>query len=76
MSIAGWRRDSSPIWRPLCSACNRSSTACCTASEVSVGTPTGAGARLEPAVFLQPGDVVEVEAEGIGKLVNGVEDET
>jgi 2-keto-4-pentenoate hydratase/2-oxohepta-3-ene-1,7-dioic acid hydratase in catechol pathway len=39
------------------------------------GTPTGAGARLEPPVWLTPGDVVEVEAEGIGRLVNGVADE-
>ncbi|MCS2607846.1 fumarylacetoacetate hydrolase family protein [Halomonas dongshanensis] len=39
------------------------------------GTPTGAGARFEPPVWLKPGDVIEVEAEGIGKLVNGVEDE-
>lgn len=39
------------------------------------GTPTGAGARFEPPVWLKPGDVVEVEAEGIGRLVNGVEDE-
>ncbi|MCE9664702.1 fumarylacetoacetate hydrolase family protein [Halomonas sp. M5N1S17] len=39
------------------------------------GTPTGAGARFEPPIWLKPGDVVEVEAEGIGKLVNGVEDE-
>ncbi|MGP9498263.1 fumarylacetoacetate hydrolase family protein [Halomonas sp. AOP43-D1-4] len=39
------------------------------------GTPTGAGARFEPPIWLKPGDVVEVEAEGIGKLINGVEDE-
>ncbi|WP_289044215.1 fumarylacetoacetate hydrolase family protein [uncultured Aliiroseovarius sp.] len=39
------------------------------------GTPTGAGARLDPPQWLQPGDVVEVEAEGIGRLRNGVEDE-
>lgn len=39
------------------------------------GTPTGAGARQEPPVWLRPGDVIEVEAEGIGRLVNGVEDE-
>jgi 2-keto-4-pentenoate hydratase/2-oxohepta-3-ene-1,7-dioic acid hydratase in catechol pathway len=39
------------------------------------GTPTGAGARLDPPVWLTPGDVVEVEAEGIGRLVNGVADE-
>ena len=40
------------------------------------GTPTGAGARHDPPVWLKPGDIVEVEAEGIGVLRNGIEDET
>ena len=39
------------------------------------GTPTGAGARLDPPQYLKPGDVVEVEAEGIGILRNTVADE-
>lgn len=39
------------------------------------GTPTGAGARFDPPKWLKPGDVVEVEAEGIGILRNGVADE-
>ncbi|MBS0536435.1 MAG: fumarylacetoacetate hydrolase family protein [Proteobacteria bacterium] len=39
------------------------------------GTPTGAGARLEPPVWLKPGDIVEVEAQGIGLLRNGIADE-
>jgi 2-keto-4-pentenoate hydratase/2-oxohepta-3-ene-1,7-dioic acid hydratase in catechol pathway len=39
------------------------------------GTPTGSGARLEPPIWLKPGDVVEVEAEGLGVLKNGVQDE-
>lgn len=39
------------------------------------GTPTGAGARLDPPQFLKPGDIVEVEVEGIGILRNGVVDE-
>ncbi len=39
------------------------------------GTPTGAGARFDPPTWLRPGDIVEVEAEGIGTLRNGVEDE-
>jgi len=39
------------------------------------GTPTGAGARFDPPVWLKPGDLIEVEAEGIGILRNGVEDE-
>lgn len=42
---------------------------------IVTGTPTGAGARLDPPVWLKPGDVIEVEAEGIGILRNGVADE-
>lgn len=42
---------------------------------ILTGTPTGAGARLDPPVWLTPGDVVEVEAEGIGTLRNEVADE-
>lgn len=42
---------------------------------IVTGTPTGAGARFDPPRFLQPGDVIEVEATGIGTLVNTVEDE-
>jgi 2-keto-4-pentenoate hydratase/2-oxohepta-3-ene-1,7-dioic acid hydratase in catechol pathway len=40
------------------------------------GTPTGAGARFDPPIWLKPGDIVEVEAEGLGVLRNGVQDET
>ncbi len=43
---------------------------------IVTGTPTGAGARFDPPRYLVPGDVIEVEAEGIGRLVNTVEDET
>jgi len=39
------------------------------------GTPTGAGARFDPPIWLEPGDVVEIEAEGIGILRNGIQDE-
>jgi 2-keto-4-pentenoate hydratase/2-oxohepta-3-ene-1,7-dioic acid hydratase in catechol pathway len=42
---------------------------------IVTGTPTGAGARFDPPRFLKPGDLVEVEAEGIGLLRNGVIDE-
>lgn len=42
---------------------------------IVTGTPTGAGARLDPPKFLRPGDIIEVFAEGIGTLVNSVEDE-
>jgi 2-keto-4-pentenoate hydratase/2-oxohepta-3-ene-1,7-dioic acid hydratase in catechol pathway len=42
---------------------------------IVTGTPTGAGARFDPPRFLGPGDVVEVEADDIGVLRNGVIDE-
>ena len=42
---------------------------------IVTGTPVGAGARFDPPRYLAPGDVVEVEVNGIGTLCNGVEDE-
>jgi 2-keto-4-pentenoate hydratase/2-oxohepta-3-ene-1,7-dioic acid hydratase in catechol pathway len=42
---------------------------------IVTGTPTGAGARFDPPIWLKPGDTIEVSAEGIGTLQNGVEDE-
>ncbi|MBL3704674.1 DUF2437 domain-containing protein [Sulfitobacter sp. BDSS02] len=42
---------------------------------IVTGTPTGAGARFDPPVWLKPGDVVEVEVPGIGILSNGVADQ-
>ncbi|KJC49504.1 2-hydroxyhepta-2,4-diene-1,7-dioate isomerase [Bradyrhizobium sp. LTSP885] len=42
---------------------------------IVTGTPTGAGARFDPPRYLKPGDVIEVEAEGVGVLRNGVVDE-
>lgn len=42
---------------------------------IATGTPNGAGARFDPPRYLVPGDVVEIEVEGVGTLVNGVIDE-
>jgi 2-keto-4-pentenoate hydratase/2-oxohepta-3-ene-1,7-dioic acid hydratase in catechol pathway len=42
---------------------------------IVTGTPTGAGARFDPPRWLIPGDVVEVEADGIGVLRNTIADE-
>lgn len=39
------------------------------------GTPTGAGARFDPPIWLKPGDVVEITADGLGTLRNTVADE-
>jgi 2-keto-4-pentenoate hydratase/2-oxohepta-3-ene-1,7-dioic acid hydratase in catechol pathway len=43
---------------------------------IVTGTPTGAGARFDPPRYLRPGDIIEVEADDIGVLRNGVIDET
>lgn len=43
---------------------------------IVTGTPLGAGARFDPPIWLKPGDVVEVEADGIGVLSNPIADES
>jgi 2-keto-4-pentenoate hydratase/2-oxohepta-3-ene-1,7-dioic acid hydratase in catechol pathway len=40
---------------------------------IVTGTPGGVGFKRKPAVFLQAGDVVEVEVSGIGTLRNAIE---
>ena len=42
---------------------------------IATGTPSGVGYPRQPPVFMQPGDNVEIEIEGIGTLTNTVEDE-
>ena len=39
---------------------------------ISTGTPPGVGFARTPPVFLQPGDRVRVEIDGVGVLENGV----
>lgn len=39
------------------------------------GTPTGAGARFDPPKWLRPGDTIEIAADGLGSLRNGVRNE-
>jgi acylpyruvate hydrolase len=41
---------------------------------IITGTPGGVGAARKPPVFMQPGDVFEVEIEGMGVLSNLVKD--
>jgi 5-carboxymethyl-2-hydroxymuconate isomerase len=41
---------------------------------VITGTPAGVGVFRDPPVFLEPGDVVRVEVERIGSLVNPIVD--
>jgi 2-keto-4-pentenoate hydratase/2-oxohepta-3-ene-1,7-dioic acid hydratase in catechol pathway len=44
--------------------------------EVAItGTPGGIGVARKPPVFMQPGDVFEVEIEGMGVLSNPVQNE-
>lgn len=42
---------------------------------ILTGTPHGVGAARTPPVFLQPGDEVTIEIEGIGQLTNPVTEE-
>jgi 2-keto-4-pentenoate hydratase/2-oxohepta-3-ene-1,7-dioic acid hydratase in catechol pathway len=39
---------------------------------ILTGTPWGVGAFRDPPIFLQPGDTVEVEVEGVGVLANHI----
>ena len=39
---------------------------------VTTGSPPGVGAGRKPPVYMKPGDVVEIEIEGIGKLSNPI----
>ena len=40
---------------------------------IATGTPEGVGVGMDPPVFLQPGDVVRCEIDGIGAIENRVE---
>lgn len=40
---------------------------------IATGTPSGVGLGMEPPQFLQPGDVVRCEIDGIGSLTNPVQ---
>ncbi len=42
---------------------------------IITGTPGGVGAARKPPVYMRPGDVFEVEIEGMGVLRNPVQDE-
>ena len=41
---------------------------------IVTGTPSGVGVFREPQVFLEPGDLVRVEVERIGRLTNPITD--
>lgn len=42
---------------------------------IVTGTPGGVGVKRTPPLWMKPGDVVEVEIDGIGVLRNGIVDE-
>lgn len=43
---------------------------------IATGTPGGVGSRMSPPLWLQPGDLVEVEIDGVGLLRNTVAADT
>ena len=42
---------------------------------IAMGTPAGVGYPRNPPVFMKPGDIMEIEIEGLGTLRNPVIDE-
>ena len=42
---------------------------------VVTGTPAGVGYARKPPIWMKPGDTVEIEVEGLGTLINTVQDE-
>ena len=42
---------------------------------IVTGTPGGVGAARKPPVYMRPGDIFEVEIEGLGVLTNSVQDD-
>jgi len=42
---------------------------------ITTGTPAGVGVSMKPRGYLKPGQIVRIEIEGIGELVNSVIDE-
>jgi acylpyruvate hydrolase len=42
---------------------------------IITGTPGGVGAARKPPVYMKPGDIFEVEIEGLGVLTNPVQDD-
>ena len=42
---------------------------------IAMGTPAGVGQSRTPPVWMKAGDTIEVEIEGVGLLVNTIEDE-
>ncbi|MBM3778400.1 MAG: fumarylacetoacetate hydrolase family protein [Acidimicrobiia bacterium] len=46
-----------------------------TGDVIASGTPGGVGAMREPPLWMQPGDLVEVEIDGVGCLRNPIADE-
>jgi len=43
---------------------------------IVTGTPGGVGVKRTPPLWMKPGDVVEVEIDGVGVLRNGIVDDT
>lgn len=42
---------------------------------IAMGTPAGVGYARKPPVWMQPGDRIEIEIEGLGILANTIKDD-
>ncbi len=70
-----WNTDDMIFDVPTLIAFLSGSTTLVPGTVILTGTPHGVGFARQPPVFLQPGDVVTVEIEGIGSLTNPVQEE-
>ena len=43
---------------------------------IAMGTPAGVGYARKPPVWMQPGDRIEIEIDGVGLLSNPIAQET
>lgn len=76
-TVNGELRQSSTTANHIFSVCDlivflSGSTTLPAGTAIFTGTPSGAGFARQPPLFLQPGDEVTIEIEGIGKLTNPV----
>ncbi|WP_165235661.1 fumarylacetoacetate hydrolase family protein [Aquisphaera insulae] len=74
-TMQDWKTDDMIFDVPTLIEFLSGSTTLAAGTVILTGTPHGVGGARKPPVFLQPGDTVTVEIEGIGSLTNPVVEE-
>jgi 2-keto-4-pentenoate hydratase/2-oxohepta-3-ene-1,7-dioic acid hydratase in catechol pathway len=74
-TMQDWRTDDMIFDVPTLIEFLSGSTVLSPGTVILTGTPHGVGGARQPPVFLQPGDEVTIEIDGIGRLTNPVVEE-